>query len=89
MPTLWGFRIRRNFDVEVAQAGAYGVYPPKYEATATASLFTEMKSEPKSYSEANALFVQKVAEKHKFSTDGWLLCKLTPSLYNFLTADDK
>ena len=89
MPITWGFRIRCNFDVEVAQAGAYGVYPPKYEATATASLFPEMKSEPKSYSEANALFVQKVAEKYKFNTDSWLLCKLTPSLYNFLTADDK
>ena len=89
MPTLWGFRIRRNFDVEVIQAGAYDVYPPKYEATATASLFPELKSTEQSYAIATALFVQKVAEKHKFRTDGWLLCKLTPSLYNFLTADDK
>ena len=79
MPTLWGFRIRRNFDV----------YPPKYEATATASLFPELKSTEQSYAIATALFVQRVAEKYKFNTDGWLLCKLTPSLYNFLTADDK
>ena len=88
-PTLWGFRICRNFDVQVIQAGAYGVYPPKYEATATASLFTEMSSSDQSYAKADALFVQRVAEKYKFNTDSWLLCKLTPSLYKFLTADDK
>jgi len=85
-PTHWSFLVHNLLDVETISAcceernSGGGVI---LESKAVVNVINEMNKNS-SYTDASALFIERIAKGHGFNTDG-LWCRATPRLKQFLS----
>lgn len=81
-PVHWRFHEHKLLDVETISACGEVGNGVVLKSEAVVNVLNEMDKD-KSYTDASALFIERIAKAHGFNTDG-LWCRATPRLKRFL-----
>ena len=81
-PVHWRFHEHKLLDVETISACGEVGNGVVLKSEAVVNVLNEMDKD-KSYIDASALFIERIAKAHGFNTDG-LWCRATPRLKRFL-----